>query len=162
MQLERVSAIAVRRVVLEVLRQVDNVDGLEGALLNTDTATDAELKKARDATVSNLKGPHRQTEQQDRTSSEMKAILLLGVTSMQSLPVATTRGTRHSPTFLTTERGEEAAASHVPMRTTGHDLRHSWRHFLGLHLSALTMAIRVSLSDMAALRSRPPWLPERL
>lgn len=45
--------------------------------------------------------------------SEMKAILLVGSTSMQSLPV----------------------------RTTGHDFLHSCRHFLGLHLSLLTMAI---------------------
>lgn len=36
------------------------------------------------------------------------------------------------------------------MRTTGQDLRHSCRHFLGLHLSLLTMAIRVSLSDILA------------
>ena len=73
--------------------------------------------------------------------SEMKAILLAGSTSMHSFPV----------------------------RTTGHDFLHSCRHFLGLHLSELTMAIlrntvsetclevvfrlhacayRVSLSDM--------------
>ena len=39
--------------------------------------------------------------------SEMKAILLVGSTSMQSLPV----------------------------RTTGQDFLHSWRHFLGLHLN---------------------------
>ena len=43
----------------------------------------------------------------------MKAILLEGSTSMQSLPV----------------------------RTTGQDFLHSCRHFLGLHLSLLTMAI---------------------
>lgn len=48
--------------------------------------------------------------------SEMKAILLEGSTSMQSLPVL----------------------------TTGQDFLHSWRHFLGLHLSALTMAILVA------------------
>ncbi len=28
-----------------------------------------------------------------------------------------------------------------PMRTTGQERLHSWRHFLGLHLSALTIAI---------------------
>ena len=33
-----------------------------------------------------------------------------------------------------------------PMRTTGHDRLHSCRHFLGLHLSVLTMAILVILS----------------
>jgi hypothetical protein len=32
------------------------------------------------------------------------------------------------------------------MRTTGHDRLHSCRHFLGLHLSVLTMAILVILS----------------
>lgn len=45
--------------------------------------------------------------------SEMKAILLLGSTSIQSLPV----------------------------RTTGQDFLHSCLHFFGLHLSLLTMAI---------------------
>ena len=45
--------------------------------------------------------------------SEMYAILDSGATSMQSFPV----------------------------RTTGHDFLHSCRHFLGLHLSLLTMAI---------------------
>ena len=54
----------------------------------------------------------------------MYAILSVGVTSIQSLP----------------------------MRTTGHDFLHSWRHLLGLHLSAFTMAILVSLSAMTSLR----------
>lgn len=52
--------------------------------------------------------------------SEIKAILLAGSTSMHSLPV----------------------------RTTGQDFLHSCRHFLGLHLSELTMAIlRDTVSD---------------
>lgn len=34
----------------------------------------------------------------------------------------------------------------LPMRTTGQLFLHSWRHFLGLHLSWLTMAILVFLS----------------
>lgn len=38
---------------------------------------------------------------------------------------------------------------HPPMRTTGQLFLHSWRHFLGLHLSWLTMAILVFLSAMA-------------
>ncbi|KAI0502830.1 hypothetical protein F5B22DRAFT_44070 [Xylaria bambusicola] len=46
------------------------------------------------------------------SDSEMKASWEAGVTSMHSLP----------------------------LRTTGHDLRHSCLHFLGLHLSLLTMA----------------------
>ena len=52
--------------------------------------------------------------------SEMKAMRESEVTSMQSFPVL----------------------------TTGHDFLHSCRHFLGLHLSLLTIAIRVSLSAM--------------
>ena len=43
MKLERVSRISVRRFFLQVARQVDDVDGLEGALLDADTAADAEL-----------------------------------------------------------------------------------------------------------------------
>ena len=53
------------------------------------------------------------------SSSDIHAILLVGATSMHNLPI----------------------------RTTGHERLHSCRHFLGLHLSALTMAIRVSLSE---------------
>jgi len=52
------------------------------------------------------------------SSSDNEAILDVGVTSMQSLP----------------------------MRTTGQVFLHSCRHRLGLHLSSLTMAIRVCLS----------------
>jgi hypothetical protein len=29
----------------------------------------------------------------------------------------------------------------LPVRTTGQDFLHSWRHFFGLHLSELTIAI---------------------
>lgn len=56
--------------------------------------------------------------------SDMKAILDSGVTSIQSLPVL----------------------------TTGHDFLHSCRHFFGLHLSLLTIAIRVNLSDILLIR----------
>lgn len=45
MQLERVGAVAMGRVAFQVLGQVDNVDGLERALLDADTATDAELEE---------------------------------------------------------------------------------------------------------------------
>ncbi|KAI9193681.1 uncharacterized protein BJ171DRAFT_429304 [Polychytrium aggregatum] len=41
---------------------------------------------------------------------------------------------------------------HIPMRTTGHPRLHSCRHRLGRHLSVETMAIRVSWSDMMAVR----------
>lgn len=36
----------------------------------------------------------------------------------------------------------------LPVLTTGQLFLHSWRHFFGLHLSLLTMAIRVNRSDM--------------
>ncbi|ODQ78909.1 hypothetical protein BABINDRAFT_38472 [Babjeviella inositovora NRRL Y-12698] len=49
--------------------------------------------------------------------SEMKQILEVGSTSIHNFPVL----------------------------TTGHALRHSWRHFFGLHLSSETIAIRVFL-----------------
>ncbi len=48
----------------------------------------------------------------------------------------------------------------LPMRTSGQERLHSWRHFEGLHLSSLTIAMRVSSSDLnskedqAALRRR--------
>jgi hypothetical protein len=34
----------------------------------------------------------------------------------------------------------------LPILTTGQDFLHSWRHFFGLHLSLLTMAILVNSS----------------
>ncbi|QBM89847.1 hypothetical protein METSCH_E00810 [Metschnikowia aff. pulcherrima] len=55
--------------------------------------------------------------------SEINAILLAGVTSIQSLPVF----------------------------TTGHDFLHSCLHFLGLHLSVDTIAILVPFDDGAFL-----------
>lgn len=46
---------------------------------------------------------------------------------------------------------------HGPVFTTGQLFLHSWRHFLGLHLSELTIAILVNRSDIApALFSSPP------
>lgn len=60
-----------------------------------------------------------QIPQPMQSSSLIYAILSVGVTSMHSFPIL----------------------------TTGHDFLHSCRHLLGLHLSALTMAILVSLSD---------------
>lgn len=52
------------------------------------------------------------------SSSDIKAILSAGDTSMHNFPIL----------------------------TTGHDFLHSCLHLFGLHLSLLTMAIRVSLS----------------
>jgi hypothetical protein len=59
-----------------------------------------------------------QIPQPMQSVSEMAAILSVGDTSMQSLPIL----------------------------TTGQDFLHSCRHRLGLHLSELTIAILVSLS----------------
>ncbi len=65
-----------------------------------------------------------------RTDSEMYAILDFPVASIQTFPI----------------------------RTTGHDFLHSCRHFFGLHLSALTIAMRVNLSDIVALATaRVGW-----
>ena len=63
-----------------------------------------------------------QIPQPIHNSSEIEAILSLGVTSMQSLPI----------------------------RTTGQDFLHSCRHLLGLHRSLFTMAILVRFSVSSA------------
>ncbi|RKP33749.1 hypothetical protein BJ085DRAFT_16413 [Dimargaris cristalligena] len=70
-----------------------------------------------------------QIPQPMHSSSEMKEILLVGRTSIHSLPI----------------------------RFTGQPRLHSCRHFLGLQRSALTMAIRVSLSDMVKEGSTRKW-----
>lgn len=59
-----------------------------------------------------------QIPQPMHNSSDKLAIFEFGLTSMHSFPI----------------------------RTTGHDFLHSWRHRFGLHLSSLTIAIRVCLS----------------
>lgn len=41
----------------------------------------------------------------------------------------------------------ETSMHSFPSLTTGHDFLHSCRHFLGLHFSAFTMAIRVNCSS---------------
>lgn len=63
-----------------------------------------------------------QMPQPMHNSSEMLAILELGVTSIHNLPI----------------------------RTTGQDFLHSCRHRLGLHRSLFTMAIRVKVSPSSA------------
>ncbi|KAI8365935.1 uncharacterized protein BYT42DRAFT_505494 [Radiomyces spectabilis] len=65
-----------------------------------------------------------QIPQPIQSSSEMKAILAVGSTSIQNLPRIT--------------------SSYIIKKKT----YHSCLHFLGLHLSAFTMAIRVSASLM--------------
>ena len=52
------------------------------------------------------------------------------------------------------KRNYEPSMQSLPMRTTGQERLHSWRHFLGLHLSLLTMAIRVILSALGAAAER--------
>lgn len=64
-----------------------------------------------------------------QSGSEMKASLLFGPTSIQSFPSL----------------------------TTGHDFLHSWLHFLGLHLEAFTIAIRVKCSSPPLLVVVPPF-----
>ncbi len=48
----------------------------------------------------------------------------------------------------------DTSIHNFPIRTTGHDFLHSWRHRFGLHLSELTMAIRVCLSVSSLSRFR--------
>jgi hypothetical protein len=65
----------------------------------------------------------------------MKASLEAGVTSMQSFPKIRINLAFYAHSNPT-----------LPIRTTGQDFLHSCLHFFGLHLSLLTIAIRVSLS----------------
>ena len=60
------------------------------------------------------------------SSSDIVETLWTGVTSMHSLPI----------------------------RTTGQAFLHSWRHFFGLHLSELTIAILVSFSAILIMDAR--------
>ena len=45
--------------------------------------------------------------------------------------------------------GSRIVQQYIPILFTGQDLLHSCLHFLGLHLSALTIAILVSFSLVA-------------
>lgn len=50
---------------------------------------------------------------------------------------------------ITDKRKTQRIIAPVPVLLTGQLFLHSWRHFLGLHRSELTMAIRVNRSAMA-------------
>ena len=83
--------------------------------------------------------------------SEIAAILSAGVTSMQSLPAEESTDTGAHHVSWVQFPCHTAAGSHSlplcsPILTTGQDFLHSWRHFLGLHRSLLTIAILVNLS----------------
>ena len=52
------------------------------------------------------------------------------------------------------EKREKKNKKTLPILTTGQLFLHSCLHFLGLHLSELTMAIRVNLSDILHERKR--------
>ena len=67
-----------------------------------------------------------QIPQPIHNSSEMNAILEFGSTSIHNFPI-------HRLFYLLNK---------LPIRTTGHDFLHSCLHFLGLHLSVLTIAIK--------------------
>jgi hypothetical protein len=128
-----------------------------------------------------------QMPQPMHSSSEMKAIFDCEETSIQSLPAPQTHTHTCSAVvqwirypdarvfaktiFSRTERRWElrkdeeengvveewGEGKHGPVFTTGQLFLHSWRHFLGLHLSELTIAILVNRSDIApALSSSPP------
>lgn len=61
---------------------------------------------------------------------------------------------RSSSTETDTEQSDPGAEHPLPVLTTGQLFLHSCRHFLGLHLSAFTIAIRVNRSDIL-----PVYLP---
>ena len=102
-----------------IARHVDDDDSLERAFLRgwrgESESKRASARRFRARTFTQIPHPM-------QSSSESTAILLVGATSMHSLPI----------------------------RTTGQLLLHSWRHLFGLHLSVLTMAIRVCLSVSSA------------
>lgn len=89
----------------------------------------------------------------------MKAILSVGFTSIQSLPICTLLGTIalstasnrlthfHDRTRLQSNHQNPISHSQYNSRPT---FLHSWAHRLGLQRLASTMAIRVILSAIAA------------
>ena len=112
----------VRHVGVEVLGQVDDLDRLKGALLRrADANENVSPSFAARGRVPRVGRPRAgtlvQMLQPMHSSSEIHAILSFFWTSMQNLPI----------------------------RTTGQDFLHSSMHFEGLHFSAFTMAIRVSV-----------------
>jgi hypothetical protein len=54
------------------------------------------------------------------------------------------------------EGGKRRKGKPSPVLTTGQLFLHSWRHFLGLHLSSFTIAIRVSRSAICGGGLRRP------
>ena len=110
----------------EIFGKIDNVDGFKRAFLDAYTASCRYMKRhMRRCKSSSFSLSTRCIAVCSylpiHSGSEMKANLLVGPTSIQSFPSL----------------------------TTGQDFLHSCRHFLGLHFSALTIAIRVKASPSA-------------
>ena len=113
---------------LQIAWQVDNVDGIKRTFLCIGTLSGVRYNNQ--TTFTHIPQPI-------HSDSDMVAILSCGVTSIQSFPAAD----RFHDCFIQT------ISCHIPILLTGQDLRHSCRHFLGLHRSTLTMATRVSFSS---------------
>lgn len=100
-----------------------------------------------------------QMPQPIHNGSEIEAIFDSGVTSIHSFPV---EKKEYSAEFLAknvwiqeqteNEKVHIKTSIHIPIRTTGQDFLHSCLHLFGLHLSVLTIAIRVSLSCVSWFR----------
>lgn len=144
---------------LQVTGQVDDWQSRKGTFLwqnNTRTVSRRTTSDSRTATACvkiQKEGRQLQTltqmPQPIHRDSEMKAILLCGVTSIHSFPanISSHLITPGIFLFFFYVFGWRCSLNEVlPIRTTGQLFLHSWRHFLGLHLSWLTMAILVFLS----------------
>ena len=134
------------RVALEVLGQINDLDGLERTFLQS--VTQFNIRK--DRTTQPVSVMMEETRRGGGAARRMRSVLwraggLFGVVvvTLTHIPHP-----MHSSSDIHAILLVGATSMHsLPILTTGHDRLHSCRHFLGLHLSALTMAIRVSLSD---------------
>ena len=95
------------------LGQVDDADGAEGAAVHADATADAQ----RLGDEGGLGGRR-----------HLDALLACASQRVRKCEAAAA--------------GLALAAANAPIRTTGHDLRHSWRHFLGLHCAVGRSACR--------------------
>lgn len=122
-----------RRLTCKIFGEVNDGNRFEGALLNANAASDAQLLGDWRGGGGVVRGSTRTRKPATNSSlsngNSLQATLLVASTVMHILPID----------------------------TTGQDRLHSWRHFFGLHLSSFIIAIRDFSSDSAIfLRTKVP------
>ena len=152
-QFEGVGAVSVCGFLLQVAGQVDDRQRSERTFLQTKTERDKSAGSS-DYNEGSITGERPQVFS---PWCRCRSLYTETLRSRRSYSVESPRYTvylhTHTVQYMLASAADAESTSelwrpwdHSPIRTTGQLFLHSWRHFLGLHLSWLTMAILVFLS----------------